>query len=155
MPTHTPKERKKRRNKPVTKVVTRTAKPLQRSLARASRAVGTVAATPTVSPATITKRKRAKRKEAVAKRREPQRKALTEMLTSKPVRTVSLSPKKKKSNPGKVEKVLGEFKAGTLRSSSGAKVTKRKQAIVIGLSEARQAGEKVAPAPKKKRKRKK
>jgi len=47
----------------------------------------------------------------------------------------------------KVEKVMHEFKAGTLKSSSGQKVTKRKQAIAIGLSEARQEGDKV---PKKK-----
>jgi hypothetical protein len=45
--------------------------------------------------------------------------------------------------PGKVEKVLGEFKDKKLRSSSGQKVTNRKQAIAIGLSEARKAGEKV------------
>lgn len=41
--------------------------------------------------------------------------------------------KKKK----KVEKVMSEFKAGTLKSSSGKKVTSRKQAIAIGLSEQR------------------
>ena len=44
----------------------------------------------------------------------------------------------------KVEKVMRERKRGTLRSgSSGKKVTSRKQAIAIGLSEARQAGAKV------------
>lgn len=37
----------------------------------------------------------------------------------------------------KVGKVLGEFKRGKLRSSSGGKVTSRKQAIAIALSEAR------------------
>ena len=48
----------------------------------------------------------------------------------------------------KVEKVMHERKRGTLRSgSSGKKVTSRKQAIAIGLSEARKAGAKV---PKKK-----
>jgi hypothetical protein len=48
----------------------------------------------------------------------------------------------------KVEKVMRERKAGTLRSgSSGKKVTSRKQAIAIGLSEARHEGKKV---PKKK-----
>lgn len=47
----------------------------------------------------------------------------------------------------KVEKVMRERKRGTLRSSSGAKVKSRKQAIAIGLSEARRAGGKV---PKKK-----
>ncbi len=44
----------------------------------------------------------------------------------------------------KVKKVMEERKAGTLRSgSSGKKVTSRKQAIAIGLSEARRAGKKV------------
>ena len=36
----------------------------------------------------------------------------------------------------KMHKVMKEFKQGTLKSSSGAKVTSRKQAIAIGLSEA-------------------
>ena len=49
----------------------------------------------------------------------------------------------------KVEKVMKERKKGTLRSGSGKKVTSRKQAIAIGLSEARKAGAKV---PKKKKK---
>ena len=43
----------------------------------------------------------------------------------------------------KVEKTMRERKHGTLRSSSGKKVTSRKQAIAIGLSEARAAGGKV------------
>lgn len=44
----------------------------------------------------------------------------------------------------KVEKVMHERKRGTLRSGrSGKKVTSRKQAIAIGLSEARRAGGKV------------
>ena len=46
----------------------------------------------------------------------------------------------------KVEKVMHEKKRGTLRTGSGKKVTSRKQAIAIGLSEARKAGAKV---PKK------
>ena len=52
----------------------------------------------------------------------------------------------------KVEKTMHEMKEGTLKSSSGEKVTSRKQAIAIGLSEARAAGGKVpakkAPAKK-------
>jgi hypothetical protein len=49
----------------------------------------------------------------------------------------------------KVERAMHERKAGTLRSgSSGKKVTSRKQAIAIGLSEARRSGAKV-PARKK------
>ena len=43
----------------------------------------------------------------------------------------------------KVEKAMHEKKRGTLRSSSGQKVTSRKQAIAIGLSEARAEGGKV------------
>jgi hypothetical protein len=47
----------------------------------------------------------------------------------------------------KVEKTMHERKHGTLRSGkSGRKVTSRKQAIAIGLSEARKSGAKV---PKK------
>jgi hypothetical protein len=44
----------------------------------------------------------------------------------------------------KVERAMHERKRGTLRSGrSGKKVTSRKQAIAIGLSEARRAGAKV------------
>ena len=46
----------------------------------------------------------------------------------------------------KVKKTMHERKHGTLRSGSGKKVTSRKQAIAIGLSEARRRGAKV---PKK------
>jgi hypothetical protein len=43
---------------------------------------------------------------------------------------------------------MHELHAGTLRSgSSGKKVTSRKQAIAIGLSEARKAGKKVPEKP--------
>lgn len=52
----------------------------------------------------------------------------------------------------KVKRAMHERKRGTLRSGrSGQKVTSRKQAIAIGLSEARRAGGKV---PKKKASRK-
>jgi hypothetical protein len=43
----------------------------------------------------------------------------------------------------KVEKAMHERKRGTLRSGSGAKVKSRKQAIAIGLNQARRAGGKV------------
>jgi hypothetical protein len=44
----------------------------------------------------------------------------------------------------KVERAMHERKRGTLKSGrSGKKVTSRKQAIAIGLSEARKAGAKV------------
>ena len=49
----------------------------------------------------------------------------------------------------KVERAMHEMKRGKLRSGgSGKKVTSRKQAIAIGLSEAREAGGKVPPAKK-------
>jgi hypothetical protein len=47
----------------------------------------------------------------------------------------------------KVGKVMREFKEGDLKSGSGNKVTSRKQAVAIGLSEARKSGAKV---PRKK-----
>ncbi len=57
-------------------------------------------------------------------------------------------PTKRKAGSRKVGKVMHEMKTGTLRSGrSGKKVTSRKQAIAIGLSEARKAG---AHIPKKK-----
>ena len=46
-----------------------------------------------------------------------------------------------------VKEVMHKRKKGTLKSGSGKKVTSRKQAIAIGLSEARKKGKKV-PAKK-------
>ena len=37
----------------------------------------------------------------------------------------------------KVKKVMREYKAGKLKSSSGGKVTKQKQAVAIAMSEAK------------------
>jgi Family of unknown function (DUF6496) len=55
----------------------------------------------------------------------------------------------------KVEKAMHERKRGTLRSGrSGKKVTSRKQAIAIGLSEARKRGAKVPKKAAKKTGRK-
>lgn len=49
----------------------------------------------------------------------------------------------------KVERAMHERKRGTLKSGrSGRRVTSRKQAIAIGLSEARDAGAKVPRKPK-------
>jgi hypothetical protein len=56
----------------------------------------------------------------------------------------------------KVKKAMHERKRGTLRSGrSGKKVKSRKQAIAIGLSEARRAGAKVPRKRKKSSPRKK
>jgi len=50
----------------------------------------------------------------------------------------------------KVEKAMHERKQGTLKSGSGKKVTSKKQAIAIGLSEAREEGGKVPKKSSKK-----
>jgi hypothetical protein len=58
----------------------------------------------------------------------------------------------------KVKKAMHERKKGTLRSGpggKGGKVKSRKQAIAIGLSEARKAGKTVPKRKTKKRKKKK
>lgn len=51
----------------------------------------------------------------------------------------------------KVAETMHEMKEGKLKTGSGKKVTSRKQAIAIGLSEAREAG---AAIPKKNGKKK-
>lgn len=51
-----------------------------------------------------------------------------------------------KSTTDNVRRVMKKRKKGTLKSGSGKKVTSRKQAIAIVLSEARRAGKKI---PKK------
>ncbi len=52
-----------------------------------------------------------------------------------------------KTASAKVERAMHEMKQGKLRSGrSGKRVTSRKQAIAIGLSEARQKGARV-PSP--------
>jgi hypothetical protein len=50
--------------------------------------------------------------------------------------THKAKPRTKAAKKRKVKKVLGEFKRGSLRSSSGAKVTSRKQGVAIALSKA-------------------
>ena len=55
------------------------------------------------------------------------------MVSRASIRQQVMKPGKKK----KVKKVMGEFKRKKLNSSSGKKVTNRKQAIAIALSEAR------------------
>jgi hypothetical protein len=59
---------------------------------------------------------------------------------------------KKRSSPSgkgraKTEKVMHEYKQGTLKSGGKKKVKSRKQAVAIALSEARKSGAKI---PKKK-----
>ena len=66
-----------------------------------------------------------------------------------------MARKYSKAASRKVKKVMEERKAGTLKSGrSKRKVTSRKQAIAIGLSEARRAGKKVPKKAAKKTKQK-
>jgi hypothetical protein len=60
---------------------------------------------------------------------------------AKPTRTDRIVERKMKT-------VIGEYKRGDLRSSSGALVRSPKQAVAIGLSEARRAGARI---PKRRR----
>jgi hypothetical protein len=55
-----------------------------------------------------------------------------------------------KKSQDKVEKTMHERKNGTLKSGSGKKVSSKKQAIAIGLSEARKEGAKVPEKTSKK-----
>ena len=66
------------------------------------------------------------------------------MATAKKGSTNKYGPAASKS----VEREMKAMKEGKLKSGSGEKVTNPKQAIAIGLSEARRAGGKVPPAPK-------
>lgn len=57
-----------------------------------------------------------------------------------------------KKTQQKVKRAMHEMKRGELKSGrSGKTVKSRKQAIAIGLSQARKAGDKVPKAPKKNR----
>jgi hypothetical protein len=64
------------------------------------------------------------------------------------LKEAAMARKYSKASSEKVAEAMRERKAGTLRSGrSGKRVKSRKQAIAIGLSEARQEGKKV---PKRK-----
>ena len=54
-------------------------------------------------------------------------------------------PRKQSTASKSVESAMHREKAGTLKSGSGHKVTNRKQAIAIGLNEAREKGAHVPP----------
>jgi Family of unknown function (DUF6496) len=88
----------------------------------------------------------ATRKKTTTRKKATTRKKSTAKKTTakKPASTRKYSKKAGK----KVRKVMEEFKSGKLRSGrSGKKVTSRKQAIAIGISEARHEGDKVPPFP--------
>ncbi|WP_035347552.1 DUF6496 domain-containing protein [Edaphobacter aggregans] len=91
-------------------------------------------------------------KKATAKKaikRKAAKKSTSKKAPSK--KTAKKSSRKYSPSAGKnVEREMHEMKRGKLKSGrSGKKVTSRKQAIAIGLSEARKEGKKVPPPPKK------
>jgi hypothetical protein len=71
---------------------------------------------------------------------------MSQVMATKSSRSPSSSRSRSKGE-SKIHKVMKEQKEGTLGSSSGKKVTSRKQAVAIALSEARQTG---ATIPRKK-----
>lgn len=64
-------------------------------------------------------------------------------------------PKSKKIVRSKMKKTMHEYKHHELESGHGGKAKSRKQAIAIGLSEARRAGANVPSNPRKKKAAKK
>ena len=72
------------------------------------------------------------------------------MATKKAASEKKYSAKASKS----VAREMKAFKEGKLKSSSGDTVKNPKQAVAIGLSEARSEGAKVPPPPKKAAKKK-
>jgi hypothetical protein len=87
-------------------------------------------------------RKAATKKTATRKKTAAKKIAATKTTAKKTTRTYSPAAS------DQVRTEIDAMKAGTLRSGgSGEKVTNRKQAIAIGLSEARRAGKNVPPNP--------
>jgi hypothetical protein len=80
-----------------------------------------------------------------AAKKAPGKKTATKKTAAKKSAGLRYSP----AAGASVEREMKAMKEGKLKSGSGAKVTNPKQAIAIGLSEARRAGKKVPPPPEK------
>lgn len=104
----------------------------------------------------------AKKKSSTKKKKKKKKSATKKSATKKATRKTSATKKsatKKKSSrrygpkaEKKIGKVMHEAKRGQLHSGrSGRKVTSRKQAIAIAISEARASGAKVPKKPKSKK----
>jgi hypothetical protein len=73
------------------------------------------------------------------------------MATKKKQSSSGSDPKSKRIVKNKMATVMDEFKHEQLKSGkSGQKVTNQKQAVAIGLSEARKSGAKLPPPKKNK-----
>jgi hypothetical protein len=90
-------------------------------------------------------------KKSVAKKTATKKVAAKKSPAKKTAAKKSAGTRKYSSSASKnVETEMREMKQGKLKSGrSGTKVTNPKQAIAIGLSEARKAGKKVPPNPNK------
>ena len=84
-------------------------------------------------------------KKSLAKKFPAKKSAAKKSAAKKGTVTRKYSPAASQS----VEREMKAMKQGKLKSGSGAKVTNPKQAIAIGLSEARKSGKKVPPPPGK------
>ena len=93
-----------------------------------------------------TKKTTTGKKKTTTKKTAAKKSGTKKSATKKSGSTRKYSPSASKN----VETEMHEMKRGKLKSGrSGKKVTNPKQAIAIGLSEARKAGKKVPSAPKK------
>jgi hypothetical protein len=100
------------------------------------------------------------RKKAATRKKTTTKKSTVKKSTAKKSSAKKTGATRKKSTrkysratSDNVHTELDEMKKGTLRSGrSGKKVTSRKQAIAIGLSEARASGKKVPPNPNARKK---
>jgi hypothetical protein len=86
----------------------------------------------------------------VAAKKTPAKKTPAKKTPAKAAKKTASSGRKYSPAASKsVETEMKAMKQGKLKSGSGQKVTNPKQAIAIGLSEARKAGKKVPPPPEK------
>jgi Family of unknown function (DUF6496) len=98
------------------------------------------------TPAKKTAVKKRAAKKSAAKKTAAKKSPAKKSAAKKSAGTRKYSPSASKN----VETEMREMKQGKLKSGrSGKKVTNPKQAIAIGLSEARRAGKKVPPNPNK------
>jgi Family of unknown function (DUF6496) len=98
-------------------------------------------------------KKRSAKKSSTKKsssKKSTSRKSPSKRTSAKKSSKKSSGRKYSKGAGKQVEREMHEMHQGKLKSGrSGKKVTSRKQAIAIGLSEARKKGEKVPPSPNK------
>ena len=94
--------------------------------------------------------KKSSSKKSTSRKSAAKRTSARKTSTKKSSSKKSSGSKYSKGAGKQVKREMHEMHRGKLKSgSSGKKVTNRKQAIAIGLSEARKKGEKVPPSPNK------